>query len=81
MDVAFVSTNSSKGKRDPLNPNSDRGIKLLGNAFKLYKKILDERLHEVGDIYKMQYGFIPGRGTFDVVFVPRRLTKKIQSQK
>ena len=25
-----------KGKRDHLNPNSYRGIKLLGHAFKLY---------------------------------------------
>ena len=27
-----------KGKRDPLNPNSYRGIKLLEHAFKLYEK-------------------------------------------
>ena len=44
-----------KGKRDPLNPNSYRGIKLLEHAFKLYEKILDERLREVVDIDKMQY--------------------------
>ena len=30
-----------KGKRDPLNPNSCRGIKLLEYVFKLYKNILD----------------------------------------
>ena len=42
-----------KGKGDPLNPNSYRGIKLLNHAFKLYE-ILDGRLHEVVDIDKMQ---------------------------
>ena len=52
-----------KGKGDPLNPNSYRGIKLLEHAFNLYEKILDGRLHEMVDTDKMQYGFMPGRGT------------------
>ena len=55
-----------KGKGDPLNPNSYRGIK-LEHAIKLYKKILDGHLHKVVNIDKMQYGFIPGRGTVDAV--------------
>ena len=69
-----------KGKRDPLNPNSYRGIKLLEHAFKLYEKILDGRLREVVDIDKMQYGFMPGRGTVDTVFVLRRLTEKFRAK-
>ena len=70
-----------KGKGDPLNPNSYRGIKLLVHAFKLYEKILDGRLREVVDIDKMQYGFMPGRGTVDAVFVLRRLTEKFKAKK
>ena len=42
-----------KGKEDPLNPNSYRGIKLLEYAFKLYEKVLDGRLREVVDMDKM----------------------------
>ena len=70
----FVSTNSLvpsslvpifKRKRDPLNPNSYRGTKLLEHSFKLYEKILDERLRKVVGIDKMQYGFLPGRETVD----------------
>ena len=61
-----------KGKGDPLNPNSYWGIKLLEHAFKLYEKFLDGHLYEVVDINKMQYGFMPGRGTVDAVFVLRR---------
>ena len=68
-----------KGKGDTLNPNSYRGIKLLEHAFKLYEKILDGRLREVVDIDKMQYGFMPGRGTIDAVFVLRRLTDKFRA--
>ena len=69
-----------KGKGNPLNPNSYRGIKLLDNAFKLYEKILDERLSEVVDIDKMLYVFIPGRGTADAVFVLRRLSEKFRAK-
>ena len=64
-----------KGKGDPLNPNSYRGIKLLKHAFKLYEKISDGSLREVVDIAIMQYRFIPMRGTADAVFVLRRLLK------
>ena len=69
-----------KGKGDPLNPNSYRGIKLLEHAFNLYEKILDGRLREVVDIDKMQYGFMLGRGTVDAVFVLRRLTEKFRAK-
>ena len=54
-----------KGKGYPLN-NSYRGIKLLEHAFKLYE-VLDGRLREVVDIDKMQYEFMPRRGTVDTV--------------
>ena len=64
MDVEFVSTNF-KEKGDRRNPNSYRGIKLLEHAFKHYKKILVGCLHEVVDIDKMQYGFMPGRLFYD----------------
>ena len=56
-----------KGKGDPLNPNSCRGIKLLEHAFKLHEKVLDGRLREVVDSGKMQYGFMLGRGIIDAV--------------
>ena len=69
-----------KGKGDPLNPNSYRGINLLENAFTLYEKILDGRLREVVDIDKMQYGFMPGRGTVDAVSVLRRVTEKFRAK-
>ena len=57
-----------KGKGDPLNPNSYRGIKLMEHAFKLYEKILNGRLRNVVDIDKIQYKFIPGKETVDIVF-------------
>ena len=64
-----------KGKGDPLTPNScHKAIKLLEYTFKQHK-VLDGHLHEVVNISKMQYGFMPGRGTADAVFILRRLEK------
>ena len=69
-----------KEKGDPLNPNSYRVIKLLEHAFKLYEKILDGCLHEVVDIDKMQYGFVPRRGTVDAMLVLRRFSEKFRAK-
>ena len=69
-----------KGKGDPLNPNSYRGIKLLEHAFKLFEKILDGRLREVVDIDKMQYGFMPERGIVNAVFVLRSHTENFRAK-
>ena len=52
----------------------------MEHALKLYEKILDGRLHEVVDIDKMQYGFTPGRGTVDAVFVLRRFTGRFRAK-
>ena len=69
-----------KEKGDPLNPNSYRGINLLKHAFKLYEKVFNGRLLEVVDIDKMQYGFMPGRGSVDAVFVLMRLSEKFRAK-
>ena len=69
-----------KGKGDLLHPNSYGRIKLLEHAFKLYERILDRRLHEVVNIDKMRYGFMPGRETVDAVVVLRKLPEKLRSK-
>ena len=69
-----------EGKGNPLNSNSCRGIKLIEYAFKLDKYVLDGRLCEVVNIDKMQYGFMPGIGTVDVVFVLRRLSEILRAK-
>ena len=53
---------------------------MLDHAFELYEKVLDEHVHEVADIDKMQYGFMSGKGTVDAVFVPRRLKETFRAK-
>ena len=54
------------------NGPSRVAIKLLMVGGDKQSKVLDGCLHEKVDIDKMQYGFMPGRGTVDAVFVLRR---------
>ena len=51
---------------------------MLEHAFKLLE-VLDGRLHDVIDIDKMQYGFMPGIGAVDI-FVPRSLGEKLRAK-
>ena len=53
---------------------------MLEHAFKLYEKVLAERLCGLIDIYKMQYGFMSGRGTVDTVLVLKRLREKSRAK-
>ena len=53
---------------------------LFGHAFELCKKILDGCLREVIDVDKMQYGFMPGGGTADAVFVLMKLDERFKAK-
>ena len=70
-----------KENEDPLSPNSYRQKKLLEEAVKSYKKVWDAQFHKLEDIKKMQYRFMLGEGTADVVFILRRFTENFGSNK
>ena len=62
-----------KGKGDVLECSSSRGIKLLEHGMKIAKRVLERRLRQAVEIDKMQFGFRPGTGTTDVIFIARQL--------
>merc|ERR1712121_389681 len=62
-----------KGKGDPMKCGSYRGIKLLEHGLKIFDGIIDVRIRKIVKIDESQFGFIPGRGTMDAVFVVRQL--------
>ena len=61
------------GKGDAMNCTAYRGVKMLENAMKIVKKVLERRLRLMVKVDEMQFGFMPGKGTIDVVFNLRRL--------
>ena len=64
------------GKGDPLACGSYRGIKLLEHAMKVIERVLEGRIRDQIDIDEMQFGFMPGRGTTDAIFIVRQLQEK-----
>ena len=62
-----------KGKGDPLVCGSYRAIRLLEQLMKMLERVLE--------IDNMQFGFMPGKGTTDAIFIMRKIQEKHQAKK
>jgi len=58
-----------KGKGDPMEYGSYRGITLLKHAMKVLERIFEYRIRQQIDTDDMQFGFVKGRGTRDAIFI------------
>ena len=65
-----------KDKGDHMNCSNYRGIKLLSHTMKLWERIIDQRLRDIVSISDGQFGFKPGVGTTDAIFVIGALCEK-----
>ena len=70
-----------KNKGDPLVCGSYRGIKLLEQSMKLYERVLESRIRSKVNIDHMQFGFMPGKGTTDAIFIVRQVQEKFLAKK
>ena len=66
-----------KEKGDAMHCKNYRGIKLLEVGLKVLEKILDKRLRHLVNIVGAQFGFQPGKGTIDAIFILRQLQEKV----
>ena len=65
-----------KGKGDTLDRGNYRGLKLTEQAMKILERIVDGLIRQVVSIDDSQFGFVPGSGTSDAIFVVRQLQEK-----
>ena len=70
-----------KGKGDPLVCGSYRAIKLLEQPMKVLERVLEKRIRCQMSIDNMQFGFMPGKGTTDAIFIMRQVQEKHQAKK
>ena len=70
-----------KGKGDALECSSHRGIKLLDHAMKVFERVLEKRIRSSIKIDDQQFGFRPGRGTTDAIFIIRQIQEKFLGKK
>ena len=69
-----------KGKGDPMECGSYRAIKLLEHAMKVFESVLDKIIRQRVDLAKLQFGFIPGKGTTDAIFVVRQMQERYREK-
>ena len=70
-----------KGKGDPLECGSYRAIKLLEHGMKILEKVLEARIRQIVELDEMQFGFTPGRGTTDAIFIVRQLQERFRAKR
>ena len=65
-----------KGKGDVMNCGAYRGVKLLEHGMKIVERVLENRMRTLVELDKMQFGFMPGKGTTDALFIVRRMQEE-----
>ena len=70
-----------KGKGDSLVCGSYRAIKLLEQPMKVLERVLEKSIRFQVSIDDMQFGFMPGKGTTDAIFIMRQVQEKHQEKK
>ena len=73
--------NCYKGKGDALERGNYRGLKMLDQVLKIVERVLEQIIREQVSIDSMQFGFMPGKGTTDAIFILRQLHEKYISKK
>ena len=73
--------NVYKGKGDALQCGSYRGIRLLEHVLKVLERVIEARVRRIVKIDDMQFGFMPGRGTTDAIFIVCQLQEKFLAKK
>ena len=67
-----------KGKGDPMECGSYRGIKLLEHGMKVVERIFEHKIQQQIEINDMQFGFMKGKGTTDAIFMTRQMQENFK---
>ena len=62
-----------KGKGDPMECGSYRGIRLLEHAMNVVERIFEHRIRQQIEVDDMQFGFMKAKGTIDAIFTVRQM--------
>ena len=69
-----------KGEGDVMSCELYKGVKLLEHAMKIVERVLERRIRILFNFNEMQYGFMPGKGTVDAIFIVRRMQEEYQKK-
>ena len=69
-----------KEKGDAQECQNYRGIKLLSHTMKIWERIVDKRVRGEVEVAEEQFGFMPGRGTTNAIFILRQMAEKYREK-
>lgn len=69
------------GKGNSLEGANSRGLKLTDQFLNIAQRTIEKLIRKGTEIDEMQFGFIPGCGTTNVIFIFRQLQKKHLAKK
>ena len=69
-DSAIVPIYKEKG--DIQDCGNYRGIKGMSHTMKIWERIIERRVRAETEIGEQQFGFMPGKGTTDAIFLVRQ---------
>ena len=65
-----------KGKGSASALGNYRRLKLTDHVLKVLKRTVEKHIREIISVDEMQFGFMPGVGTTDAIFIMRQLQEK-----
>ena len=66
-----------KGKGSALDRGNYHGLKLTDQVLKVVERVIEKIMRESIVIDDMEFGFMPGCGTTDAIFIVRQLQEKV----
>ena len=69
--------NCYKGKEYSIERGNYKGLKLTDQILRIAERTIEKFIRQQIDIDKMQFGFMPGCGTINTVFIWRQLRRNI----
>ena len=72
-----VIINCFKGKGDAVERGNFRGLNLLDHLMKVFERVIEKYIREAVNIDDMQFGFMPGKGTMDAIFITRIMQERV----
>ena len=68
------------GKGDVMSCGSYRVVTLLEHAMKIVERVPERQIRTLVNLNEMQFGFMPGKGTMDAIFIGRRMLEEYQKK-
>ena len=73
--------NCSKNKGDTTQRGNYRGLKLSERIMKVFERVIQQKIREMVDVDAVQSGFLPVKGTADVIFIAHQVEERYLEKK